>query len=146
MDDFQRRATEQGQQFDEQCRLMLKAVGFKDVSSRPFQVRDIGIEIDAQGVTSTGVPLWFEFKGSWFGRRPGLIRTDTVKKALADALLVYLADQPYPAVVILTSHLPDPGSSGARMLNVATSSGALLDVICLNHPPDMDRLSQLAAE
>lgn len=137
--DFQRLAGEQGRAFDAQCRLML-APRF-DVCDKPFRVPAVGVEMDAM-VTSktTGNHYWCEFKGSWNGTRPGMMRTDTAKKALADVLLLHIAPEEYPPCIILTSHLPPAGSSGRAMVDTALRAGALHDIFCLSVPRDMGRL------
>lgn len=145
MEAFQARGVAQGKAFDEQCRLVLQGLGFW-VNDRPFKVTDVGIEIDAEIKARSGRPYWCEFKGSWHGTRPGSRRTDTVKKALADALLLHVAPADYPSVLLITSHLPIEGRSGAQMIKTALESGALKDVICLNEPRDMERLRRLAAD
>ena len=142
---FQARGVAQGKAFDEQCRLVLQGLGFW-VNDRPFKVDDVGIEIDAEIRARSGQPYWCEFKGSWHGSRPGSRRTDTVKKALADALLLHVAPADYPPVLLITSHLPVEGRSGAQMIKTAIVSGALKDVICLNIPEDMARLRKLVDE
>jgi hypothetical protein len=136
---FQRLAGEQGRAFDAQCRVML-APKF-EVCDKPFRVPDIGIEMDAT-VTSraTGVTYWCEFKGSWNGHRPGMMRTDTAKKALADVLLLHVAPNEYPPCIVLTTHLPPAGSSGRQMIDTALRSGALFDIFCLSIPEDVQRL------
>ncbi len=56
---------------------------------------EVGVEIDQEAVSPTGTVVWFEYKGSVQGNRPGLRRTDTLKKAIANgALLRALADRP----------------------------------------------------
>ncbi|MEZ5137578.1 MAG: hypothetical protein R2711_01995 [Acidimicrobiales bacterium] len=98
------------------------------------------MEIDQEAVSPTGATVWFEYKGSIQGNRPGLIRTDTLKKAIANgALLRSLAD-PAPYVVI-TSHLPEAGS-GAAMLQAALDLRYFADVICLYDPKATGRLSR----
>jgi hypothetical protein len=136
---FQRLAGEQGRAFDAQCRLML-APKF-EVCDKPFRVPGVGVEMDATITsTATGREYWCEFKGSWNGTRPGMMRTDTVKKALADVLLLHVAPNDYPPCIVLTTHLPLPGSAGQQMIDTALRSGALLDIFCLSLPADMQRL------
>lgn len=143
-DGFQARGVRQGKQFDDQCRLVLRDIGF-EVGDRPFTVAELGVEFDAEIRSRTGARYWCEFKGSWHGHRPGLRRTDTVKKALSDALLAHVAAADYPPVIFLTSHLPIPGSAGHTMIEVALRSGTLFDVACVNDPVDVRRLQALAA-
>lgn len=144
-DDFQARAGEQGREFDRTCRSLLRLAGFV-VDDRPFAVDELGIEVDAAALAPTGVTYWCEFKGSWFGPRPGCRRTDTAKKAICDALLTWVDDGDWPPFLLLTSHLPSPGSRGDRMLQVALSCGALLRAINVNDPADVDALRRLAKE
>lgn len=144
-DAFQARGVRQGRQFDVQCRVVLEGLGFT-VGEKPFVVPALGVEFDAEITSRAGKVYWCEFKGSWHGNRPGLRRTDTVKKALADAFLAHLAAEEYPPVIFLTTHVPQAGSSGARMLEVALAAGALADVVCINEPRDVDRLHKLAVD
>ena len=124
---------------------MLEGLGFQ-VSKRPFVVPELGCEFDAEITATTGHKFWCEFKGSWHGERPGLRRTDTVKKALCDALLAHVATESFPPVLLLTTHLPLAASSGDRMIKLAVSAGALADVVCVNNPEDMKRLKLLATQ
>lgn len=140
--DFQSLSSKQGQAFEQQCRLVISTQGLL-VSATPFAVPELGIEIDGEITAPSGNRYWAEFKGSWQGTTPGLRRTDTVKKALANVLLLHVAPGRYPPTVILTSHLPKAGSRGAAMLRVALESGALRDVINVNDPSSVPRLRQL---
>lgn len=140
---FQARGVAQGRQFDEQARLVLRGLGFA-VNEKPFTVPELGVEFDAEIRSKGGKVYWCEFKGSWYGTRPGLRRTDTAKKALADAALAHVAPGDYPPIIVLTTHLPPAGSSGDRMLRVARESGVVSDVICVNDPSNMARLQALA--
>lgn len=85
--------------------------------------------------------IWFEYKGSVQGRRPGLMRTDTLKKGIANgALLAAVAD--HPPYVVLTSHLPDAGA-GLAMLRTALELGYFTDAVCIYDPKQTGRLSSL---
>lgn len=125
--EFQRLAGVQGRHFDEQCRITLRHAGY-DVSDRPFAVPELGIEVDAEAKATNGFRLWCEFKGSWLGTRPGTRRTDTAKKAICNAMLAW-GEGEWPPMILLTSHLPEPGSRGATMMDVALRLGALLAVV-----------------
>ena len=104
-------------------------------------VTTVGIEIDREAVSPTGRIIWFEYKGSVQGSRPGLLRTDTLKKAIANgALLKAMEDR--PPFVVLTSHLPEAGA-GLAMLETAVALGYLDDVICVYKPADTVRLKRL---
>lgn len=136
---FQASAGIQGRQFAEQCDTLLTHLGYELKGRRVLA--EVGVEIDQEAVSPSGRLVWFEYKGSVQGNRPGLRRTDTLKKAIANgALLRSLAD-PAPYVVI-TSHLPESGS-GAAMLRAAMRLRCFADVICLYDPTDTTRLQQL---
>lgn len=134
----------QGALFDTQCRLILAGLAF-DVAEKPFVVPELGIEVDASTRNLQGLAVWFEFKGSWLGKRPGGRRTDTVKKALLSAYALHCHAVGYPPFVVLTSHLPKAASRGDLMVRAALECGALADLICVNDPADMERLARWAA-
>ena len=135
---FQAAAGIQGRQFAEQCDTLLTHLGFELRGRRILT--EVGVEIDQEAVSPTGVVVWFEYKGSVQGNRPGLRRTDTLKKAIANgALLRSLAD-PAPYVVV-TSHLPEAGS-GAAMLQAALGLRYFADVVCLYDPTSTTRLKR----
>jgi hypothetical protein len=136
---FQSASSLQGRQFADQCDLLLGGSGFR-LGGRVF-VPQVGIEIDQEAVAPSGRTIWFEYKGSLQGHRPGLIRTDTLKKAIANgALLGAVAG--HPPFVVLTSHLPEAGA-GLAMLDAARALGFLHDVICVYRPGDAARLRAL---
>jgi len=137
--EFQSAAGWQGRQFAQQCDFLLTSNGFQ--LEGKLLMPNLGIEIDQVCKNSRGADVWFEYKGSFQGARPGLLRTDTVKKAIANgALLRHVV--PHPPFVVLTSHMPKTGSAAA-MLFVAVELGYLHDVICVNDPTDVQRLSAL---
>jgi len=72
--------------------------------------------------------------------RPGLIRTDTTKKAIANAAQVKYGismDMPY---IIVTSHKPDPDSNSYCMLKLV--KGKLVDLVV--DVTKLDELKQMA--
>lgn len=133
---FQAAAGIQGRQFAEQCDTLLGHLGFELHGRRVLT--DVGVEIDQEAVSPGGTTVWFEYKGSVQGNRPGLRRTDTLKKAIANGALLRAVDRPAPYVVI-TSHLPEAGS-GAAMLDAALRLAYLADVVCLYDPKATARL------
>jgi hypothetical protein len=133
---FQAAAGIQGRQFAEQCDTLLATMGFELRGRRV--ITEVGIEIDQEAVSPTGTLVWFEYKGSVQGNRPGLRRTDTLKKAIANGSLLRALADPAPYVVI-TSHLPEAGS-GAAMLAAALRLQYVADVVCLYEPKDTARL------
>lgn len=136
---FQSAASLQGRQFAEQCDLLLGGCGFR-LGGRVF-LAEVGIEIDQEAVAPSGRRIWFEYKGSLQGHRPGLLRTDTLKKAIANGALLG-AVEGHPPFVVLTSHVPEAGS-GLAMLDAAKALGFVHDVICVYRPGDAARLRAL---
>ena len=134
--DFQSSAGVQGRQFADQCDQLLRHYGFE--LGGPTWLRDVGVEIDRVATSPRGQTVWFEYKGSVQGTRPGLLRTDTLKKAIANGALLAAEPDRHPYVV-LTSHLPDTGS-GAAMLQTALALGYITDVICIYVPAHTQRL------
>lgn len=136
---FQSSSTAQGQVFASQCDFLLESNAFS-LSDR-FVLDAVGVEIDRVATSRRGLTYWFEYKGSIQGARPGLRRTDTVKKAIANGALLLAVPHPRPYVV-LTSHVPEAGA-GRAMLDAALELGYLADVICVYHPDDVARLARL---
>lgn len=135
---FQASAGIQGRQFAEQADTLLTHLGYELQGRRVLA--EVGVEIDQQAVAPSGRTVWFEYKGSVQGNRPGLRRTDTLKKAIANGALLRAVADPAPYVVI-TSHLPEAGS-GAAMLEAALRLRFFADVVCLYDPSSTNRLTQ----
>jgi hypothetical protein len=123
MNEFQRLAVAQGTDFGIECLQSLKYAGFK-IETVEQHIKDVGITLDAVTNNRRDVPMAWEFKGSWQGHRPGLIRTDTVKKAIANAALFSRSHyaESYPAMFLMCSHEPERGDA-RRMLDVALDNG-----------------------
>jgi hypothetical protein len=137
MTSFQAYGIQQGRQFAEQCDALLTSRGFS-LRGR-LLVPEVGVEIDRVATAPSGSEVWFEYKGSVQGARPGLMRTDTLKKAIANgALLERLVD--HPPYVVLTSHVP-AGGAGLAMLQSAIELRYFHDVICVYDPAQTGRLA-----
>jgi hypothetical protein len=136
---FQSDASRQGRQFAEQCDGLLESSGFHLGPS--VKVPDLGVEVDRSATSRGGRLIWFEYKGSLQGRRPGLLRTDTLKKALANGALLCDLEE-HPPFVVLTSHLPTMGA-GLEMLTAGLRLGYFSDVICIYDPAQVRRLASL---
>ena len=139
MTSFQSSSSLQGRQFADQCDLLLEGLGFA-LQGR-LLIRDLGVEIDRVAASPRSRAVWFEYKGSVQGTRPGLRRTDTLKKAVANGALLR-AIRGHPPYIVLTSHKPTTGA-GAAMLETAIRLGYLDDVICVYDPDDAGRLKRL---
>ncbi|MCY3892815.1 MAG: hypothetical protein OXF65_05910 [Acidimicrobiaceae bacterium] len=129
-DDFQADSSRQGAAFEQQAKAYLGALGFELHGRRKFA--DIGCEIDDVAEAPNGELVYFEYKGSFKGSRPGMQRTDTVKKALLTGFLLRSIgdDTPY---YVLTSHLPT-GGAAQRMIEAALSAKAVSGVLEMNDP------------
>jgi hypothetical protein len=136
---FQSSSSAQGRAFAQQCDALLAGLGFSLAGAT--KVAGIGVEVDQVATGSSGQLVWFEYKGSIQGSRPGLRRTDTLKKAVANgALLAAIPD--HPQYIVLTSHLPTAGA-GLEMLQTALEMGYFADVVCIYDPSDHARLKHL---
>ena len=133
-DDFQRRASPIGKAFATWCEVTLQSIGF--ILQGKTVIKEAGVEIDQVAKNRNGESLYFQFKGSSKPPRPGMQRSDTVKKALCDAFLLdKLGIGPY---IVITSHKPKSGSSSEKMIQVAQD--VLFDVICISDDEDFERL------
>ena len=135
---FQASSGEQGRRFAVQCDAFLQGRGW--LLSASLRSAEVGVEIDAVATSPAGEVVWFEYKGSVQGNRPGLRRTDTLKKAIANGALIRGLEGARPYVVI-TSHVPE-GGSGDAMLRTALTLGYLTDVVCLYDPSTHGRLDR----
>jgi hypothetical protein len=91
MDDsgaFQAMGKKQGDWFEESSRRVLEDVGFT-IDAQRAVIADAGVEVDIIATNRQQISFYFTCKGSWRGRRPGARRTDTFKKAVAEALMLH---------------------------------------------------------
>jgi Holliday junction resolvase-like predicted endonuclease len=95
-----------GAAFEDSVAQVFSICGYTVVGRRVW-IGDAG-EVDLWLRSPTGLEFFVECKGSYQGPRPGLMRTDTVDKAIARCLrLASLADQ--GPLLLVTSHLPQGG-------------------------------------
>lgn len=134
--DFQALATAQGREFVEECVVALTRAGFA-IIGREIAFPRCGVDVDLLARNSAGVDFHIECKGS-FRDRPGLQRTDTLKKAICNMLLL-MADGRGP-LLILTSHRPADGR-GVTMLRAAQ---AIIPFEVIVPRDDWKRLTRLA--
>lgn len=133
----QKLATEQGKLFEDSCELALRCAGFR-IEDTHKVVQQIGVEIDIVVTNQNDIAFYFTCKGSMRGPRPGVRRTDTLKKAICDSFL--LSQAGWTPVVLLTSHIPYKGCGRAMLHSIKRT--VLYDV--LNPWMHCNRLSQLA--
>lgn len=117
-DDFQSRASDHGRKFHDAAKVYLHIEGWM-ILRENWRHPDVGVEIDIVARHPVlDVEWWIECKGSWEGTRPGLVRTDTLKKALCNGALLRLVDDRRPYMII-ASHPPKNQSAGALWLERA---------------------------
>jgi Holliday junction resolvase-like predicted endonuclease len=142
--DFQAAASEQGEAFSRDCVMALKYAGL-DILNTKYNVSYVGIEIDIVAQNRHGIDMYFECKGSLRKKntdRPGLERTDTAKKAIANAYLFSLSEEYLHTspMILLASHVPIGGAGLAMLCSVPRT--VIFDII--NPREHGDRLRWLA--
>jgi len=139
-DQFQKRATEIGSAFREECQKLLENLGFEFIGKyEPLEKH--GVQIELVYNNKEDISLFFEAAGTPeeepASPRPGLERTDTVKKIIGTAYLVHKYTG--TPIIVLTSHLPNPNSASEKMLQSALGD-VIYDVICVYDDNDIERL------
>lgn len=112
---FQAAASEQGRWWEKTCTDALRYAGFTIVAER-ITFPECGIEADIVADNKHGIRFYISCKGSMQGDRPGMVRTDTLKKAIAEMALLSVCG--YWPLVVMASHSPIQGT-GVAMLAVA---------------------------
>jgi DNA modification methylase len=130
-DDFQARASREGKVAQEIAKAALERAGFQLVG-RNVRARGLGVTINLVALDALGKPWNFDVTGAFTTTRGGLLRSDSVWKSLGKASVLanngYGCDAALGPVVLLTSHLPRPGSDGDRAMRKA-GPGAFFDAI-----------------
>lgn len=128
MINFQRAASEQGEEFRRQCVNACRYAGFEIVGSE-YRVPDVGLTLDVHLRNLHGIDFLVECKGSMRGNRPGCMRTDTVKKAIANGFLLSLSEvlPHFPPMLLMTSHVAESGDALTMLEHVPTT--VVLDVL-----------------
>ena len=138
-ENFQSRASREGNDFARHCERLLKELGF--TLRGPVILENAGVRIEQSALNRKGELFHFEFTGCFGTGRPGLQRTDSTKKVLFNALTLH--NQCSNArLLILTSHRPKNGSASERMIQSARR--AVHDVLCVNDGGDLTRLRRYA--
>ena len=142
---FQARAVREGKKARDLARLVLEACDFKDITANVKYTR-LGVEVNFEARDQRGGGWRFDVSGAFTSSRPGLRRTDTLWKALGKAAVLAQADEVRP-LVLLTTHVPVPGSAGAKALRVATGPDLpIYDVVEILSPEHLARLGSYAVE
>ncbi len=118
----QKLAKLQGDIFHQECIRSLDLAGF-EIADEHVRLVDVGIELDCVTNNKHGIAMPWEFKGSWQGDRPGLIRTDTLKKAIANGYLLTRSTHAIhmTPLLVMTTHFPEEGAGLAMLRAVASS-------------------------
>lgn len=122
MRNFQGSSSEQGEDFRQQCVAALRHNGFSDIHTE-VRFADVGIQIDIVATNKQGISLAIECKGSYQGDRPGSMRTDSVLKAIGEALLFSQSEgrDLFPPLILMTSHIADEKSARLQLGGAPTS-------------------------
>lgn len=141
---FQARATREGKAALALAEQLLTDTGF-EVLRKNVRVRGTGASVSIEGrdrVPEGERIWWFDVSGAFSSSRGGLLRTDTVFKALgrASALQASPVGQGTP-LVFLSSHLPKPGSEGDLAIRAARrAASTVFDVVQMTDPEGFRRL------
>ncbi len=139
-DHFQSRSTKVGVAFRKDCQNLLESIGFTFIQKHE-RLDEFGISVELIYENKRGVALFFEVAGTDeeepASDRPGLERTDTVKKIIATAFLAQRATG--RPTIVLTSHIPNPNSSSGKMLNLS-GRYVIYDVINIYSDAGIEKL------
>jgi len=113
---YQALASFQGDKFHKEAIDALTMAGF-EIADQHYTVPDVGVELDCITNNRHGLAMPWEFKGSWQGDRPGLRRTDTLKKAVGGAYMFAQSEMALgmTPLLVMTTHFPQTGM-GVLML------------------------------
>ena len=143
-DAFVRQAVEAGRKAHDIAGELLERSGFEIVRS-PAPVRGSGVKFSFLVADRASREWWIDVAGAFTTVRPGLLRTETLWKALGRASVLASAE-PDPErrrLLLLTPHLPRVGSEGDRALRTL-GPATVLDVIELFDEAAGDRLASYA--
>ena len=140
-DAFVRQATEAGRKAHDIAGDLLEHCGFEVLRS-PATVRGSGVKFSFLVADRANGEWWIDVAGAFTTVRPGLLRAETLWKALGRAS-VLAAAEPDARLLLLTPHLPRPGAEGDRALRTL-GPAAVFDVIELFDDQAAARLASYA--
>ncbi len=117
---------------------LLTRQGF-DILRGPVKLRGSGVQFSFLAQGRSGEEWWVEVAGACTTVRPGLLRAETLWKTLGRAS-VLIAAEPDARLLVLTPHLPRPGSESDRALRTL-GPAAIFDVVELFDDAAADRLA-----
>ena len=118
-EDFQARAVREGRAARDVAEALLHQCGFEGIQRK---VRlPVGVEVNFRAYDRDGGEWFFDVSGGFTSTRPGLMRTDTLWKAVGKAAVLHEA---YPKIplVLLTTDMPK-GGAGEAALRVVRGPG-----------------------
>ncbi len=142
-DDFQARSVREGRKAQEKAEQVLAGSGFRDIRRRVGV--GCGVEVNYSAKDRKGNTWLFDVSGAFsVTQRPGLRRTDTLWKAIGRAAVLQTAGYRLP-LVLITTDLPTPNSTGHRALEAVTGPGKPVHAVVEMEDPDgLRRLAALA--
>ena len=141
VEDFQSRATQEGQAAQKLAERLIEEAGFT-IAERNRRIRKTGVTVNFVATDADGATWFFDVPGAFTSHRGGLLRTDTVWKSLGRAYALKGARGEVP-LVFLTSHLPKRPSEGDTALRAA-GPDAFFDAIEMLSPDGLERLERYA--
>lgn len=121
---FQSFAGQQGRDFEEACIKALEFSGW-EIADRRVSLPTVEIDIIAKNRERTS--FYITCKGSIRGPRPGFKRTDTIKKAIAEAYFIHY--EGFSHVLVMASPLPAAETGRATAMIRALSRDFIFDII-----------------
>ena len=141
-DDFQRRATQEGKKAQDIAIDLLERCGFS-LLQKDAKVPRAGVQYNFKVEDAGGAEWWIDVSGAFTTVRPGLLRIDTVWKTLGRASVLKAHDSD-ARIIVLTAHLPRPGSEGDKALR-AVGPYTVFDAVPMFDEEAVERLTRYAA-
>lgn len=147
--DFQSRAHKDGTRAQELAERLLRDVGFAGELRQKVRFPAVGVEVNFAARDRDGQEWLFDVSGAFSSSRPGLQRTDTLWKALGKASVLATvhdaAGERTLRYVLITTDVPERGSSGYKALTAAQRHGPIWDVLRLDDPRTVVQLLHYAS-
>jgi DNA modification methylase len=141
-EDFQARAVREGRAAKDIATAVLLDAGFGDLEENVAV--GAGVRVNLSAWDKTGTKWYFDVSGGFTSSRPGLVRTDTLWKALGKAAVVHQTGSKVP-LVLLTTNTPEARSGGSQALrSMLGPDKPVYDVVELLDPGDLARLKRYA--
>jgi DNA modification methylase len=121
---------------------LIEAAGFT-ITHENRKLRGTGLTVPYIATGADGQVWYFDVSGAFTTSRDGMLRTDTVWKALGRAHVLVHNNPGDARFVLLTSDLPRPGTDGDVALRAA-GPGAFFDAIALRDAAGVERLRAYA--